>query len=77
MQHEVFENTIFVTGKIDQVFIGSCTNGRFEDLETAFKIIDGRKVHPDVRLLVVPASKLVYRKALDKSLSKKEIDPCL
>lgn len=50
---------------INQSFIGSCTNGRLEDLEIAAKILKGKKVHPDVRLLVVPASKRIYREALD------------
>jgi homoaconitate hydratase family protein len=42
--------------KIDQAFLGSCTNARADDLEVAAKILRGRKVHPKVRLLVVPAS---------------------
>jgi 3-isopropylmalate/(R)-2-methylmalate dehydratase large subunit len=54
--------------KVDQVFIGSCTNGRFDDLEIAAKILEGRKVRPGVRLLVVPASKGVYREALEAGL---------
>jgi 3-isopropylmalate/(R)-2-methylmalate dehydratase large subunit len=54
--------------KVDQVFIGSCTNGRFDDLETAARILEGREVHPGVRLLVVPASKGVYREALEAGL---------
>ena len=51
--------------KIDQAFIGSCTNGRLEDLDAAASILKGRRVHPDVRLLVVPASRDVYMGALD------------
>jgi len=54
--------------KVDQVFIGSCTNGRYDDLEIASKILEGREVHPGVRLLVVPASKGVYREALEAGL---------
>lgn len=54
--------------KIDQAFIGSCTNGRLEDLEIARDILRGRQVHPGVRLLVVPASKEVYLDALDKGV---------
>ncbi|RLI07755.1 3-isopropylmalate dehydratase large subunit [Candidatus Bathyarchaeota archaeon] len=53
---------------IDQVFIGSCTNGRMEDLEVAATILKGRRVHPGVRLLVVPASREVYLEALDAGL---------
>ncbi len=49
---------------IDQVFIGSCTNGRIEDLEAAASILRGRRVKRGVRLIVVPASREVYRKAL-------------
>ena len=50
--------------KIDQAFIGSCTNGRIEDLRVAAQILKGKKVHPQVRLIVVPASWEVYREAL-------------
>jgi 3-isopropylmalate/(R)-2-methylmalate dehydratase large subunit len=47
----------------DQVFIGSCTNGRLEDLEAAARILKGRKVSPGTRLVVIPASKKVYIEA--------------
>lgn len=50
--------------KIHQALIGSCTNGRLEDLAVAAKIIEGKKVHPHVRLLVIPASRRVYLEAL-------------
>jgi len=53
---------------IDQVFIGSCTNGKLEDLEIAAKILKNRKVHPDVRLIVIPASYEVYLKALERGI---------
>ncbi len=49
---------------IDQVFIGSCTNGRYEDLEVAARILEGKRVHDDVRLIVIPASREVYSRAL-------------
>ena len=50
--------------KIDQVVIGSCTNGRFEDLEIAAKILDGKTIHPDVRCIIVPGSQQVYLDAM-------------
>lgn len=53
---------------VNQVFIGSCTNGRLEDLDAAAHILKGKHVHPDVRLLVVPASYNVYLDALNKGL---------
>lgn len=54
--------------KIDQALLGSCTNGRLEDLEVAAQIVRGKKVHPDVRFLVIPASREVYKAALGKGL---------
>jgi len=58
-----------VKGKhIDQAYIGTCTNGRLEDLETAAKILKGKKIHPDVKLIVAPASRIVYLDALKKGM---------
>jgi len=51
--------------KIDQVFLGTCTNGRVEDLKTAADILRGKKIHPNVRMLVGPASKEEYLKAIN------------
>ena len=51
--------------KIDQVVIGSCTNGRLEDIKTAAEIFKGRKVADGVRCIVIPGSQKVYREALD------------
>lgn len=48
---------------IDQVFIGSCTNGRLEDLKMAAKVLEGKKVAPYVKLIVTPASRKVYEEA--------------
>jgi 3-isopropylmalate/(R)-2-methylmalate dehydratase large subunit len=54
--------------KIDQVVIGSCTNGRIEDLRLAAKILKGRKSHKDVRLIVIPATQEVYGQAMKEGL---------
>ena len=50
--------------RIDQVVIGSCTNGRLEDLRIAASIFKGHTVHPDVRCIVIPGSQRVYREAM-------------
>ena len=54
--------------KIDQAFIGSCTNGRIEDLQLAAEFLKGKKIMEGVRLLVIPASQEVYMQALDQGL---------
>ncbi|MBI4685817.1 MAG: 3-isopropylmalate dehydratase large subunit [Nitrospirae bacterium] len=59
---ELFEITI------DQVVIGSCTNGRLEDLREAAEIIKGRKVNPNVRMIVIPATQQIYKQALKEKL---------
>jgi 3-isopropylmalate/(R)-2-methylmalate dehydratase large subunit len=51
---------------IDQVFLGSCTNGRLDDLEIAAKILRGRQVHRDVRMIVIPASRSIYLEAMER-----------
>ncbi|GHV56341.1 3-isopropylmalate dehydratase large subunit [Synergistales bacterium] len=56
--------------EIDQVFIGSCTNGRLRDIELAANALKGRKVHERVRLMVIPASYEVYNEALDRGWIK-------
>ncbi|MDD6163693.1 MAG: 3-isopropylmalate dehydratase large subunit [Anaerovibrio sp.] len=50
--------------KIDQVVIGSCTNGRLEDLQQAAEILAGHTVHPDVRCIIIPGSQQVYLDAM-------------
>ncbi|MGB9858708.1 MAG: aconitase family protein, partial [Moorellaceae bacterium] len=54
--------------KIDQVVIGSCTNGRLEDLRIAAKLLKGKKVHPEVRLIIIPGTQKIYAKALEEGL---------
>ena len=54
--------------KIDQAILGSCTNGRLEDLKIAAEVMHGRKVHPDVRMLVIPASSEVYKDAISEGI---------
>ncbi len=49
---------------LDQVVIGSCTNGRLEDLEIAASLLQGRKVHPEIRLIVFPGTQQIYLEAL-------------
>lgn len=52
--------------KVDKVFIGSCTNGRLQDLAIAAKILKGRKIAPAVELLVTPASRSIFKEALKR-----------
>lgn len=54
--------------RIDEAFLGSCNNGRIDELRVAASILKGRKVHPDVRFLITPASNSVYLKALEEGL---------
>ena len=60
--------------KINQAFIGTCTNGRLEDLEIGAKIIKGKKVDKDTKLLVAPASRDVFLAALKKGIVKTFIE---
>ncbi len=53
---------------IDQVVIGSCTNGHLEDLELAASILRGKKIHPEVRVVVIPATPWIYLEALKKGI---------
>lgn len=64
-QIDKIENVSVLEGTvIDQVFIGSCTNGRLEDLQAAAKVLKGKKVAPFVKLIVTPASRKIYQEAI-------------
>ncbi len=54
--------------KIDEAFLGSCNNGRIDELRVAASILKGKTVHPDVRFLIAPASQEVYLQALEEGL---------
>ena len=54
--------------KIDQVVIGSCTNGRMEDMRKAAAILKGHKVHEDVRVMVIPATQKIYKQCIHEGL---------
>jgi len=59
---------------IDQAFIGSCTNGRLEDLRKAATILKNRNVAKGIRLIVIPGSQLIYREAIDEGIIQALID---
>ena len=52
--------------KINQVVIGSCTNGRLEDLQIAAEILNGKKINPDVRCIIIPGSQEIYKEAIHR-----------
>ena len=54
--------------KLDQVVIGSCTNGRLDDLRVAAKLLKGRQIHPEIRCIIIPGSQKVYLDALREGL---------
>jgi len=56
--------------KIDQVVIGSCTNGRYEDMAVAAKILKGKKVAPNVRCIIIPATQKVFLECVNNGLAK-------
>ncbi|MCL2883761.1 MAG: 3-isopropylmalate dehydratase large subunit [Coriobacteriia bacterium] len=59
---------------IDQVVIGSCTNGRIADMRAAAAVLKGRKVNPAVRCIVIPATQQVYRQCIDEGLTQVFLD---
>ena len=60
--------------KIDQVVIGSCTNGRIDDLRTAAEIINGRKVASGIRCIIIPATQKIYLQAMEEGLIKSFVE---
>jgi 3-isopropylmalate/(R)-2-methylmalate dehydratase large subunit len=60
--------------KVDQVYIGSCTNGRIEDLQAAAAVLEGHKISDQVRCIVSPATPKIYREALDTGIIKTFMD---
>jgi len=54
--------------RIDQVVIGSCTNGRIEDMRAAAQVLKGRTVHPDVRCIIIPATQKIWKQSMDEGL---------
>ena len=60
--------------KVNQVYVGTCTNGRIEDLRVVANVLKGKKVHSDVRMLICPASPTVYKQALKEGLLETFID---
>ncbi|EMS73557.1 3-isopropylmalate dehydratase large subunit [Ruminiclostridium cellobioparum] len=54
--------------RIDQVVIGSCTNGRIEDMRVAAAVLKGRKVHEDVRCIIIPATQKIWKQAMNEGL---------
>ncbi len=54
--------------QVDQVVIGSCTNGHFQDLKIAAELLKGKKIYPDLRLIIIPATPSIYLEALKKGL---------
>jgi len=54
--------------EVDQVVIGSCTNGRIEDLRVAAKVLEGQKVDPEIRLIIIPATQDIYRQSMHEGL---------
>ncbi len=60
--------------KIDQVVIGSCTNGRLSDMKEAYEVLNGQKVHKDVRCIIIPATQKIYLEAMELGYFKAFIE---
>ena len=72
--HTIDEIEAMESIKIDQVVIGSCTNGRMEDMRRAAKIRKGPKVHPDVRVIVIPGTQAIYKECLKEGIAEIFVD---
>ena len=72
--HTIDEIEAMESIKIDQVVIGSCTNGRMEDMRRAAKILKGHKVHPDVRVIVIPGTQAIYKECLKEGIAEIFVD---
>jgi len=59
---------------INEAYLGTCTNGRLEDLEVAAKIVKGKNIHKDIKFLVAPASRRVFRQALKRGIIRAFLD---
>lgn len=59
---------------VDQLFVGTCTNGRYEDIRVVADVIEGEELAPDIRLVVVPASRSVYQQMLDTGIMETFVD---
>ena len=60
--------------RVDQVYIGSCTNGRYEDLDEAASVLKGKKIHPNIRGILAPATPDVFRKTVETGIIKIFLD---
>ncbi|MBQ7319479.1 MAG: 3-isopropylmalate dehydratase large subunit [Clostridia bacterium] len=60
--------------KVDQVVIGSCTNGRMEDMETAYRILNGKKIADGIRCIIIPGTMQIYRDCVEKGYITSFID---
>ncbi len=72
------ENTHVVTDakeiKIDQVVIGSCTNGRMEDMEAAYEVLNGKQVASGIRVIIIPATMAIYKECIKRGYTEAFID---
>lgn len=67
-EHPTPDFPAVTSDRITDAFLGACTNGRYEDLVEAAKVLRGRQVHPEVSFVVIPASRQVYERAMDEGI---------